>query len=355
MRKDETVFERRALACRRMQLCGAGLCVGAQAFLLGAGLVVPLCGSGAWIASLAAVPACAVAAAVCRAMAVRGRMTRTCAAFLAAAHFLLAAFACAALTALAERSLLPQARAMHVAVMTAAFAALCAACGAGVNRVCYLLRRLLPLVLILCAAASLPDKSLSGVFPLLGMGAGRIALAAAGMAAGCFAPVTLLLLPPQAIEGRADAPVPRAGAYAAYAAAGAGCGCALIFLLCAGGTAQSLMGADTWGARLAMLAGGGAHQGIADTALLCALCVSAFLLAAQMLQGCAGAVCRALPRVRGPLALCAAGLLLFCALAFFAARGMDAALYAALSAALPAWAALMINRGKQDKRGGDEA
>lgn len=355
MQKDEAKTKRRVLASWRMQACSAGLCAGAQVFLTGAGLAVPLCGNSAWIASLAAIPACALAAGICRSLLARRKMGRIGAALSAAAYFLAAVFVCASLVSLAERSLLPQARAMDIAALTAALAALCAACGAGVFRMCFLLRAALPVVLVACAAASLPDRSLSGVFPLLGAGAGPLALSALLMAAGGCAPMLLLVLPPPELEGRAEAFVPGAGFFARRAAAGAGIGCALLFLLCGGGTAQALMGADSWGDRLAMIAGGGAHQGLADTALLLALCVSAALFAACMLQAGARALRHAFPRMGERAWLIVFSLSLLAALAFFTARGMDAALVAAPLAALPAAAAAIAGCRKENRKGGNAA
>lgn len=354
MRKDDAVFKRRALASRRMQACAAGLCAGVEGFLLGAGLAVPVSVNSAWLAALVSVPVCALLAAVCRGWLARRRLMRIGAALMAAAQLAHAVFACAALASLAEKTLLPQARALHVCALTAVFVSLCAAGRSGTVRVCYLLRAALPLVLIVCAAVSLEDRSLSGVFPLLGAGAGPLALSAALMAAGGFAPALVLIFPPPELDGEGDAPLPGAWFYACRAALGAASGCALVFLLCAGGTAQALIRADGWGGRLAMIAGGGAHQGIADTALLLALCVASALYAALMVRACVRSVCCAIPRDREGAALGTVFLLLLAALAALTARGMDAALALPPAAALPALIAMIAGSRKREK-GGDAA
>lgn len=348
--------ERRALASRHMQACAAGICAGVQVFLLGTGAAVPQSANGAWIAGLVSLPVCALAAGMCRRKMIRGRITRIGAAFLAMAHFLCAAFACAALIALAEQSLLPQARALHIAALTAAAIALCAACGAGIYRVCFLIRTALPAAAIVCAAISLPDRSLSGVFPLLGAGMGPLGLSSLLIAAGCFAPVLMLLLPPPELEGLGDtveSAIPNAGFYAFPAALGALAGCALLFLLCAGGTPQALAAAAEWGARLALIAGGGTHQGIFDTALLLVLCAGCALLAGCMLLSCTRALRYAFPHIGERAGLFMLSLLLLFALVLLTARGLDAAAYAAPASALPALAALAVGRKTQKPKGGE--
>ena len=70
MQKNETaessVLRRRICAAWRTRACAAGLCVGAQVFLLGSGIAMPLCLNSAWMAALIALPACAAAVWACR-------------------------------------------------------------------------------------------------------------------------------------------------------------------------------------------------------------------------------------------------------------------------------------------------
>ena len=91
----------RVRACWRVRGCAAGLCVGAQIFLLGTGVAMPLALGGAWIASLAALPMAALTAAVCRRALVSprrtGRLTAALHLLLALTLLLCAAFALCAL------------------------------------------------------------------------------------------------------------------------------------------------------------------------------------------------------------------------------------------------------------------
>ena len=283
-----------------MRACSAGLCAGAQVFLLGAGAAIPLCGNSAWIAAAASVPAAAMAAAMARRRLSRGIASASSIAscfLLAASCFLCAAFACASLVVLGEQSLLPQARAIVIAVMTALFVTLCAAGGKGNTRLCFLLRGALPALLLLSAAVTMPMRDLSGVFPLLGRGGGRLLAAAAIMIAGA-APLAMLILPPEELRetDSAYAALPGAGFFAWRAAAGAACGCALLFILCAGNTPEALAGESVWGSRLLMIAGASAHQGIFDTLSILLITAASALYASQMILCCQSAILRAFPR-----------------------------------------------------------
>lgn len=345
MQEQENKRLRRTLASWRMRACCAGLCAGAQVYLMGAGVIAPVCGNSAWLASLAAVPSCALAAALCRRWRARRRMTRTGAALLAAALFCLSVFACASLAAIAGQALLPRTQGARVAVISAAFVLGCAACGAGLARLCFLVRAALPAVMILCAVLAAPDRTLSGIFPLLGRGALPLGVSALMMAASCV-PVLLLLLPPPEIEAHEEA-MPQARFFACRAAAGAGAGCALLFLFCAGGTPQAISGAAEWGERLVMLSGSGAHQGLSDTALLIAMTSAAALYAACMLAAGQEALAAARPGA-GCAGLAVQGVLLIAVLLAFSVHGPDAAMAAAPLSALPAAGALIFGHRKKE-------
>ena len=349
MPQNDESTERRIRESWRVHACAAGLCAGAQVFLLGAGVAVPLCGNSAWIAALSAVPSSAAMAMLARRRIARGNMGRAGSGILALSCLLCAVFASAALCALAAKSLLPQARALYIAVMTAVFIALSAG-GTGAMRLCFLIRWALPLALGVCAWISMPDRGFTGVFPLLGRGAGRLAAAAALMTAGA-APVSALALPPAAIADRPEAMAqpPCAGFFARRSAAGAAAGCGLLFLLCAGNTPAALSGESLWGSRMLLLAVG-VHQGIFDTALILAMAAAAALHAAHMLACGDAAVCRALPRAeRGRSALFAEGALLTAALCAFAALGDASAPFPGLLAAPAALTALLIGGRKGER------
>ena len=354
MPPSEKQIERRYLESWRMHACSAGLCAGAQVFLLGAGAAIPLCGNSAWIAALSAIPASALMAAIARRKIAAGAPSLPGCFFLFAACFLGAAFACASLTVLAEQSLLPQARAIHIAAMTVLFAALIAAGGKGSMRLCFLLRYALPAILLLSSFFIMPDRDLTGVFPLLGRGGGWLLAAAAMMTTGAF-PLALLLLPPEEIReaGDAYAALPGAGFFARRAAAGAAVGCALLFILCAGNTPEALTGEGVWGSRLLMIAGVSAHQGLFDTLALLAMTAAAALYASRMLACCASAIRFALPRKgKGSAALILSAAMLMAVLLTLSALGFDFALLFPLSAAPAALIALTGRpRNRKEKEG----
>jgi len=320
-----------------MHASAAALCTGMQVYLLGAGFAVPHAGNSAWIASLAAVPAAALLAVLARKRLAQGGAARAGLCALAASAFLLAVFSCAALVSMAGQSLLPQAQNMRTAALTAVFISLCAASGRGEARLCFLLRLALPLGLILSAGVTLFPRGLHGVFPVLGHGAVPLALSAAAMTAAA-APVFIIMLPPEALTGIPDSGrhLPSAAFLARRAAAGAFAGCIPVFLLCAGGDCQALQKERLFGARLLALAGGGAHQGVFDTAVTLLLTAACALHTARMLSCAADAACLAFPRIKGgPVLLFPLGASLLAVLWAFSALGETPAPILGLIAALP--------------------
>ena len=66
MPNDQKTLEYRVRESWRIRACTAGLCVGAQTFLFGTGIAMPIALNSAWMAALAALPAAALVTAVCR-------------------------------------------------------------------------------------------------------------------------------------------------------------------------------------------------------------------------------------------------------------------------------------------------
>lgn len=331
----------------------AGVCVGAQVFLFGAGIVMPIALNGAWIAALAALPMAALIVLLCRRALIRrlhagenGRMRGVFLCLLLALTFAAnAVFAAASLVNLAEQSLLPQARVTWSAAMTLGALLLCALSGGtGTARLCFALRWALPAALAVLALASVPARTLVGLFPLLG--AGRFPL---GIAAGCMlgaaSPALLLMLPPPELEeagGEAlSCPLPGAGFFVWRVLAGALCGAGLVFALCVSTTYESIAALSAWGERLQLLGSG--QPGIPQTLLTLCKMIAILLLASGMLCACAQAL-HAVPVMRrwrldllAPLALIAA------ALGAMIVYGFAAALLAAPFLIVPTAAALLLS------------
>lgn len=363
-KSDRDMRAQRMRAAWRVRTCAAAMAVGAQVFLFGAGAVMPLCLNAAWLAALAALPAAALAAAVCRRALMRGGLNRPVTA-VRALHVLLcvsflacAVFAIISLVNLAEQSLLPQTRAAHSVAMTLLAVCLCALSGgAGAPRAAFLLRFALPVVLAALCVHSIPAGNMSGLFPLLGAGAGPLAFGTLCMTGAAF-PALMLLYPPPEIEAsgvqdwRMD--VPDAGFFIRRLMTGAAAGAALLLMLILGGTYEGAVQSGAWGERLMLIGGRRPREGIAQTGLTLAQMLAILFLAVNMLLGAQQALGCAFARLRGfaGLALCMIALLLAVSALFF--PGFEAALFAvpllcaAFAAALAgAWALA----GKEEKHG----
>ena len=324
----------------RMQADSAALSTGAQVYLLGAGIAVPLAGNSAWIASLAAIPAAALLAALARKRAMHTGLSRAGLCLAALSGFLLSAFSSAALVLLAQQALLPQARAIHIAALTAVFITFCAACGRGEVRLCFFMRYALPLILFFSACLQLPPGGLAGVFPILGRGAKPLA-AAAGVMAASAAPAAIILLQALSEDScKEDCYLPRSSFFAVRTALGAAAGCAMLFLLCAGNGSQALLGQRLFGAQLLMLSSG-AHQGLFDTAVILSLTAICMLHAARMMLCAADAMRSAFPAIQTGTGLwILPGAALAAVLIAFASLGEAAVPWLGILAAIPAFLSL---------------
>lgn len=310
-----TVLESRVRAAYRAQASAAAFACGASTFALGAGLAVPLCLNAAYWAAACAVPACALAAYVaCRLRARGPRPLPLCAAQTAAALLLLLSG-----LALAGQSLLHAAAGRAIGLLALAGALLCALSGeTGVSRLCFSLRLLVPLGLLALGASGLSGQWHAGLFPLLGMGAQPLALAACLCVPACV-PALTLALPPAALRDAGEealaCPPPPARFFVSRVALGSAMGMLLTLLLTLCNAYESLRTLDRWGARMVILSQSDPHGGLLQELLTLVQLLALALGAASMLAGAEQALRRAHPVLRRgrvglllPALVCAVGL-----------------------------------------------
>lgn len=302
-RAEETA--RRVLASWRIRADTAALCVGAQVFCVGTGVLEPVSLNAAWLAALCAIPAAALLAlcARCALAAQRERSGTAPTPFSRVLHALLALTLlgcglaqCVALAGLAQQTLLPQARAAFALLCALPAAWLCAQQrGMGVSRLAFSLRWTLPLALGVLTAAALTREDLAGLFPLLGPGAGALARAALCAPGGAAAALLLFLPPPELTEEQLSAcPLPGAGFFAWRAALGAAAGAALLFALALCGSYETLAEMTRWGERMRVLSAAQPREGLVQTALTLAQTTALLLSAAAVFGASAQAAERAL-------------------------------------------------------------
>lgn len=344
----------RVHAAWRTRACSAALAAGAQVFLLGSGVAMPLCLNSAWIASLAALPACAAVVWGCRRALLRGAEPlpyRVGYVLLALTLDTGAALALAALVSLAEHALLAQAQTLWSAGAAFTAALLCAISrSTGVSRLCFALRWALPLAVALLTAASFPSELPAGLFPLLGAGALPLGLSCICMLSSAL-PVLMLLLPPpelETIDGalRVDW-IPDTRFFLRRVLTGAASGCVMLFVLSVCSTYESIAAQHTWGQRLRILAQ--PREGVAQALLAVCQLLALLLLAASLLCAAEQALLRAQPalaRLRMGLLLPAAFLAL-CLLALIVS-GLDKALLIAPWLALPGVLCLFLLRRRKE-------
>jgi len=339
---DQKVFERRVRESWRARACAAGLCVGAQVFLFGTGIAMPIALSSAWIAALSALPMTALVTALCcrRLRQMRGTSKPACL-LLALTLLLNAVFALSALMGFAEQTLLEQTPVLWSTAATVIAVFLCALSGGeGVSRLCYALRWALPVLVAVLVLASVPMEVPVGFFPILGPGALPLAIAALCML-GSASPVLMLLLPPpdaklqQAHDGRRL--VPETGFFMRRVLLGACVGALFLLAACVCTTYESIGESVIWGARLRIAASDQPHEGIPQTLLVLLQMTAVFLLAVNMLCAAEQAISAAYQRARRMrVGLAAQILLLLLLLLLMIARGFEWALFLAPLLVVPA-------------------
>lgn len=351
MQNDQARLEGRVRASWRVQACAAGLCVGAQIFLFGTGVAMPVTLCSAWIASLSALPMAALTAAVCRRALVSPRRTGK---LTAALHLLLsltllasAAFALCGLVSLAGQTLVVQARALWSTVTALTAAALCALTG-GAARLCFALRWVLPVLLLGLTALCTPLELPAGLFPILGAGVLPLGVAALCML-GAASPLLMLLLPPPELEAAGEAaqrcPVPPAKFFVGRALAGAASGVLLLFAASVCTTYESISDSIEWGARLRMSLGAQMHGSVPKTLLTVCQVTAIALLAVCMLASAEQALLRTIPKAKkGRAGLAALVLILAACMAALNVFGSAPALFAAPLLILPTAVLLILHK-----------
>lgn len=270
--------------------------VGAQVFCTGTGVLMPVSLNAAWLAALPAVPAVALLA-LCARRALNAQRTRTATAprpltralrgLLALTLLLCGVAQSAALAALAQQTLLPQARAAFALLCALPAAALCAqGQGLGAGRLAFALRWMLPLALFALTAATLAREDSAGLFPLLGAGAGPLARALLCAPGGAVPVLLLLLPPPELTDAQLDACPPPGGWFFAWRAAlGAAVGVALLLAAALCSSYETLEELSRWGERMRLLSTSRPREGLPQTALILTQATGLLLGASAMLGG----------------------------------------------------------------------
>ena len=306
------MHEQRIRAAWRTRACAAGLCVGAQVFLAGCAVGMPLALSSAWLAALPSLGFAAWLTIRChRALLQSNQQTRSCCFLLFIVLLASAAFALVSMTGFSSQTLSQQARPFWIeaaALIAALFCALSG--GTGTARLCFALRYLLPALVLGLSVVSLPMRVPVGLFPILGAGAGPLGLASLAMLFGAAPTLILMFPPPELDEIPQDKRLlPDVSFFLRRILAGALAGTLLLFLTSACTTYESIARSSEWGARLRMAAGNQPHEGTLQMILTLAKLTAMLLLSVNMLCVCAHALGLAVPRLAGKytgLAVCAA-------------------------------------------------
>ncbi len=346
MPKDLKRIEYRVRESWRARACAAGLSVGAQTFLFGTGVAMPLALNSAWIAAFAMLPVAALVTAACRKKnkirnGKKKRSSRAAYALLTLTLLGNCVFAVAALVNFAEQTLLELSPMLWSIVVTVIAVSACALSGGdGAARLCFALRWALPVLSGVLVLASVPMKTPVGLFPLLGKGGAELGVSAACML-GAASPAVMLLLPPLDIARGGEAanacPAPKTGFFVRRVLAGAAIGVLFLFAACVCTTYESIAESAAWGMRLRIVASDQPHEGIPQTLLVVLQMLAILLLGANMLSSAEQALVYAFPKgksMRSGLLILTA--LLLAALLLLLAFGFDIVLYAAPLLAVPA-------------------
>ena len=287
---NEKQIEQRVRSSWRTRACAAGLCVGAQIYLSGCAVGMPLALGSAWLSSL---PALAFALWICRRSCLglaQQRKTRTLYTLLAVTLLLCGAFALVSLAIFAAGTLVEQASRAWTQLLALLACLLCALSGStGAARLGFAMRYALPVLVLGLSLANVPFQIPVGLFPILGAGAMQTGLASLAMLFGAAPALMLMLQPPEiadAGERAQQCPIPPVRFFAVRVLLGAAAGIALLFLTCSSATYESIAESSEWSARLRMAAGNQPHEGIGQMLLITAKLFAMLLLAVNMI--CAG-------------------------------------------------------------------
>ena len=294
--------EHRVYASFRTRACTAGLCVGAQIFLSGCAVGMPLALSSAWLASLLSLPFACYLTLKSRRILMHCRHTapvhRARCALLFLALLASAAFALSSVSVFAAQTLVQEARTLLIHATALCAAALCALSGGtGAARLCFALRFILPVLVLGLSVWAVPLRVPVGLFPILGAGAVPLGAAALSMLFGA-APALMLALPPPELHDVDPQNIPNARFFIGRVLCGAVCGVLLLFLTSACTTYESIAESGEWGARLRMAAGNQPHEGVFQMLLTLGKLLSMLLLGVHMLCSAQQALHLAIPGLR---------------------------------------------------------
>ena len=332
--------EQRIRASWRTRAVAAGWCVGAQIFLSGCAVGLPLALNGTWLASLASLPFCAWLVSRCVRHLRTGQSHHSRAGYLLLAVSLLGCgvFACSSLVVFAAQTLVQQSRPIWTEAAALLGVLLCALSGGtGAARLCFALRYAAAALILGLSLISLPMRMPVGLFPILGAGIKSLSLSALCMLFGA-SPALMLMLPPPELSGsQSEQAVPPLSFFLRRVLFGALVGAALLFLTCTGATHESIARSSELGARLRMAAGNQPHEGILQMILILTKLIAMILLAANMLCAAQQALGAAIPALQqNNTGLLATGILLALALAIPAICGDMPLLIAAPLITVPA-------------------
>ena len=295
-----TVFEQRVRAAWRARAAAAGLSCGAMIFCAGAGIAVPVSLNAAALSALSALALSALVAIRAQRILRRpvektGALPRVLFAILSLTLALSCTYIAAAQVNLAERTLLTQARVGWISAVTLAgvgFLALSG--GTALSRACFSVRRVLPVLLVLLGAKALKRGKLVGLFPVLGAGAGPLALSSLCML--CAAAPVLLLLCPSDEEDGGSALVPPARFFVLRVLVGGGVGAILLLSLVLCNTYDTLIFRTNWGERMMVTCAHEPRLGVLQMALILTQMLGLVLASASLLCGAERAAAKAAQR-----------------------------------------------------------
>lgn len=292
----------RVRASFRARACTAGLCAGAQIFLAGCAVGMPLTLSSTWLASLSALPLAGWLVWRSRRTLLvpvqTGHRTRAGYILLFISLLASAAFSLVSLTVFSAQTLVQEAQAWWIGAVALFSAALCALPGKpGAAWLGFALRWVLPALVLGLSVSAMPLRVPVGLFPLLGAGAFPLGIAALSMLFGAIPAIMLSLYPPELNACRPeDVIIPDTRFFLSRVLAGAAAGILLLFLTSASTTYESIAESSEWGARLRMAAGNQPHEDIGQMLLILAKLMAMQLLCANMLLAAQQALALAFPR-----------------------------------------------------------
>ena len=353
MPKDQAAIERRIFESWRARACAAGLCVGAQIFLFGTGIVMPMALNSTWLCAVISLPFPVFITIASRKKSIMYDSPVSCAALIMLTITLLAnaVFASAALISFAEQTLLEQARVLWIALLTVIAIFLCALSGgSGVSWLCFALRWSLPVLIGGLILSSVPMKVPSGLFPLLGPGSASLGVGALCML-GASSPALMLLLPPPELEQKKAeeslASVPKIGFFVRRVLAGAAAGVLILLCACICTTYEAIEESMEWGMRLRIVASDQPHEGIPQVLLILLQMTAILLLCANMLSAAEQAFIYVMKKTgRSYIGLMLLSLLMILLLWLVTAYGFDLVLFAAPFLFVPALLILAMCRKK---------